>query len=161
MFSNSRRLPRLVSAIVVCQLAGIVGSVFTVSSIPTWYAGLEKPFFAPPNWLFGPVWLSLYTLMGVSLYLVWSRGADTRSVKTALSVFGIQLALNALWSVLFFGLRSPLLGLVEIAALWIAIAATIVLFYRVSRTAGLLLIPYIAWVTIAAALNGFIWTLNL
>jgi len=161
MYSNSRRLPRLVSAIVVCQLAGIVGSVFTVNSIPTWYAGLEKPFFAPPNWLFAPVWLSLYTLMGVSLYLVWSRGADTRSVKTALSVFGIQLVLNALWSVLFFGLRSPLLGLIEIAALWIAIAVTIVLFYRVSRTAGLLLIPYIAWVTIAAALNGFIWNLNL
>lgn len=161
MFSNSRRLPRLVSAIVVCQLAGVIGSVFTVSSIPTWYAGLEKPFFAPPNWLFAPVWLSLYTLMGVSLYLVWSRGVDDRSVRIALSVFGIQLVLNALWSILFFGLRSPLLGLVEIAALWIAIVATIVLFYRVSRTAGLLLIPYIAWVTIAAALNGFIWTLNL
>ncbi len=160
MFSNSRSLPRLVSAIAVCQLAGIIGSVFTVSSIPTWYAGLEKPFFAPPNWLFAPVWLSLYTLMGVSLYLVWSRGVDDRSVRAALSVFGIQLVLNALWSVLFFGLRSPLLGLIEIAALWIAIVATIVLFYRVSRAAGLLLVPYIAWVTIAAVLNGLIWSLN-
>lgn len=99
-------------------------------------------------------------MMGVSLYLVWSRGVDDRSVRAALSVFGIQLVLNALWSVLFFGLRSPLLGLIEIAALWIAIVATIVLFYRVSRAAGLLLVPYIAWVTIAAALNGFIWSLN-
>ncbi len=160
MFSN-RGLPRLVSAIVVCQLAGIIGSVFTISSIPTWYAELEKPFFAPPNWLFGPVWLALYTLMGVSLYLVWSRGIDNSSVRTALSFFGVQLVLNALWSVLFFGLRSPLLGLVEIVALWIAIVANIVLFYRISRAAALLLIPYIAWVTIAAALNGFIWSLNL
>ncbi|MCL4435674.1 MAG: tryptophan-rich sensory protein [Thaumarchaeota archaeon] len=156
-----RGLPRLISAIVVCQLAGVIGSIFTISSIPTWYAGLEKPFFAPPNWLFGPVWLSLYTLMGISLYLVWSRGADTRRGSLALTVFGVQLVLNALWSVLFFGLRSPILGLVEIAALWIMIAATIVLFYRVSRAAALLLIPYIAWVTIAAALNGFIWSLNL
>ncbi len=160
MFSN-RSLPRLVSAIVVCQLAGIIGSVFTISSIPTWYAELEKPFFAPPNWLFGPVWLALYTLMGVSLYLVWSRGIDNSSVRTALSFFGVQLVLNVLWSVLFFGLRSPLLGLVEIVALWIAIVANIVLFYRISRAAALLLIPYIAWVTIAAALNGFIWSLNL
>lgn len=151
----------MISAIVVCQLAGVIGSIFTISSIPTWYAGLEKPFFAPPNWLFGPVWLSLYTLMGISLYLVWSRGADTRRGSLALTVFGVQLVLNALWSVLFFGLRSPILGLVEIAALWIMIAATIVLFYRVSRAAALLLIPYIAWVTIAAALNGFIWSLNL
>jgi benzodiazapine receptor len=157
----SKRLPQLVSAIAVCQLAGVVGSFFTVNSIPTWYAGLEKPVFAPPNWLFGPVWISLYTLMGVSLYLVWRSGVDRRLVKTALSVFGVQLVLNAFWSILFFGLQSPLLGLIEIAALWIAIAVTIVLFFRVSRSAGLLLLPYIAWVTIAAVLNGFIWRLNL
>jgi benzodiazapine receptor len=158
MFTS--RLSRLVSAIVVCQLAGVVGSLFTVSSIPTWYAGLEKPFFAPPNWLFAPVWIFLYALMGVSLYIVWNQGTSKAAVRTAMYTFGVQLVLNALWSALFFGLESPLLGLVGIVALWVAIVVTIFRFYRVSKKAGLLLLPYIVWVTIATILNLSIWLLN-
>ena len=151
---------KLVLAIVICQLAGVVGSFFTTPSIPTWYASLQKPSFAPPNWLFAPVWITLFTLMGVSTYLVWNKGLQRRDVKTALFVFGIQLVLNALWSFLFFGLQSPFFGFIGIVVLWAAIALTIMSFYRVSKKAGLLLIPYIAWVSIAMILNISIWVLN-
>jgi benzodiazapine receptor len=141
-------------------MAGIVGSVFTMPSIPTWYASLAKPWFSPPNWLFGPVWITLYLLMGISLYLVWNRGLEARGVRKALSVFGIQLALNALWSFLFFGLLSPILGLIGILVLWAAILATIILFWQIDRRAGIILIPYIIWVTIATLLNLYILLLN-
>lgn len=151
---------KLLGGIGLCQLAGIVGSFFTMPSIPTWYAGLAKPFFTPPNWLFGPVWITLYTLMGISLYLVWQKGFKGRDSKIALSVFGVQLFFNSIWSIVFFGLQAPFYGFVVIAVLWAAIVATIVLFYKISKKAGLLLLPYITWVTLATALNFFIWTLN-
>jgi benzodiazapine receptor len=154
------RIARLVISILVCQMAGLIGSIFTMPSIPTWYASLAKPWFSPPNWLFGPVWITLYLLMGISLYLVWDRGLEKRGVKKALSVFGIQLVLNALWSFLFFGLLSPILGLVCIVMLWFAILASIILFYRIDRRAGIILLPYIIWVTIATLLNLYIWLLN-
>ena len=151
---------KVIASIVVCQLAGVIGALATSSAIQTWYVTLNKPFFTPPNWLFAPVWLTLYTLMGISLFLVWRLGVHDRPVQIALSLFGVQLLLNAFWSIAFFGLRSPLAGLLVILMLWIAIAATISKFLPLSKPAGLLLIPYILWVTIAAALNLAIVLLN-
>ncbi|RJP74064.1 MAG: tryptophan-rich sensory protein [Candidatus Zixiibacteriota bacterium] len=151
---------RLALAVVVCQLAGAVGSLFTRPAIPTWYAGLEKPFFTPPSWVFGPVWITLYLLMGIAAFLVWNKGWDRADVRAALAVFGLQLLLNVAWSALFFGLRSPLLGLVDIVLLWLAILLTAYLFFQISRPAGYLLLPYLLWVTYAAALNFSLWRLN-
>jgi benzodiazapine receptor len=151
---------RLIASVLICQLAGIIGSVFTVSSIPDWYAGLNKPWFTPPNWLFGPVWITLYTLMGISLYIVWNKGLDNKNVRSAITVFGIQLFLNSVWSIIFFGIQNTFIALSEIIMLWIAILVTIIKFYRIDRRASLLLVPYIVWVTIAALLNYFVWVLN-
>ena len=157
---KSRDILKLVVSIVVCQGAGFIGSVFTTDAIPTWYAALEKPVFTPPNWLFFPAWVTLYFLMAVAAFLVWRRGLDSAGVRTALIVFLVQLVLNALWSVVFFGLESPVWGVVVILILWVAILATIMLFSRISRAAALLLIPYILWVSFATALNISIWLLN-
>lgn len=151
---------KLIASLVICQLVGLLGAIFTGPAIPTWYAALEKPPFVPPEWTFSVVWTFLFLLMGISLYLVWNKGWDRRDVRLAIGVFGVQLFLNFLWSVLFFGMRLPLLGLVEIVFLWLAIVATIWLFYRISRTAGLLLLPYLAWVSFAALLNYYIWLFN-
>jgi translocator protein len=153
-------MKKLFISILICLFAGFIGSFFTSSAIPTWYATLQKPSFSPPNWVFFPVWTSLFIMMGISLFLVWQKGWEDKKVKTALYIFAGQLVLNILWSVAFFGLRSPLLGLVEIIILWIAILATILSFMKVSRTAAYLLIPYILWVSFAAILNFSIWALN-
>ncbi len=126
----------------------------------SWYDSLQKPFFTPPGWVFAPVWITLFTLMGIALYLIWESGTGRSEVKTALMLFGVQFALNVLWSFLFFGLRSPILGLIDIIILWVLIAATIRAFYGVKKSAAYLLIPYIAWVTVATALNGAIWLMN-
>ena len=150
---------KLIICILICQLAGIIGSLFTISSITSWYAKLYKPSFTPPDWLFGPVWLTLYALMGISLYLVWNEKSKG-NIKIPLVLFFTQLFLNALWSIMFFGFHLIFYGLVEIIIMWIFIALTIVSFYRVSRNAALVLIPYIAWVTIATSLNYFVWILN-
>ena len=151
---------KLIVSIAICLFAGFLGSFFTIPAIPTWYATLAKPSFAPPNWLFFPVWTTLFVMMGISLYLVWRRGLEGQQVKNALVIFAVQLILNVLWSAAFFGLRSPLSGLIEISILWISIAFTIMIFMKISRTAGLLLIPYIIWVSFAAILNFMIWRLN-
>ncbi|MCX6843538.1 MAG: tryptophan-rich sensory protein [candidate division WOR-3 bacterium] len=140
--------------------ASSIGSFATVRAIPTWYKGLAKPSFNPPNWLFGPAWTVLYLLMAVAAWLVWKQGVGAAGVKLALAVFLVQLILNALWSILFFGLRSPLAGMVDIVVLWLAILATVILFFRVSVPAGILLLPYIAWVSFAALLNAAILRLN-
>jgi benzodiazapine receptor len=153
-------LLRLAVSIAVCQLAGFVGSVFTRISVGTWYAALKKPSFTPPNWVFSPVWITLFVLMGIAAFLVWNKGLSDQKVKTALGIFAVQLILNVLWSVMFFGLRSPLAGLIEIAVLWVAILLTILYFFKVSNTAGILLIPYFLWVSFAAVLNFSIWKLN-
>lgn len=150
---------KLVISIVLCQLAGFLGSLFTTPAIPTWYKTLKKASFTPPDWIFSPVWISLYILMGISLFMVW-RKQDHPRFKIALIFFLIQLILNTLWSVVFFGLRSPLLGLIDIALLWVAILLTIQYCLRISRTAGLLLLPYILWVSFAVALNFSLWILN-
>ncbi|UCF70090.1 MAG: tryptophan-rich sensory protein [candidate division WOR-3 bacterium] len=160
---NKFRLPefwRLILSIGMCQFAGIIGSLFTTPQIPTWYASLQKPGFNPPNWIFGPVWITLYTLMGVAMFLVWRQYARSAHAKSAIETFVVQLLLNILWSVVFFGLKSPLGGLVIILLLWIAILATIIRFQKVSEIASFLLIPYILWVTFAALLNFAIFRLN-
>jgi len=153
-------LLKLLACLAVVLAAGGIGSLATARAIPTWYKGLTKPSFNPPNWLFGPAWTVLYLMMAVAAWLVWKQGMGAAGVKLALAVFLVQLVLNALWSVLFFGLRSPLAGMVGISGLWLAILATIILFFRVSTPAGVLLLPYIAWVTFAALLNAAILRLN-
>ncbi len=146
--------------IVACLAAGAIGFVFTRNAIPTWYAALEKPPFNPPNWLFAPVWTLLYILMGVAAFLVWRKGLENRQVRTALIVFLVQLILNALWSVVFFGLELPLYGFIVIVFLWLAILLTVLKFYRISLASSVLLWPYLLWVTFAAVLNESIWLLN-
>ena len=152
--------PKLIASVLICQLAGIIGSVFTVSSIPDWYANLNKPWFTPPNWLFGPVWVTLYTLMGISLYWIWERGPSKSNVRGALLVFFGQLVINAVWSIMFFGLQSPFYALILVAMLWSLILLTIYMFYKIEKKAGLILVPYMAWVTVATLLNYFVWVLN-
>ncbi len=151
---------KLVISIVVCQCAGIVGSLFTTPAIPTWYAALQKPSFTPPNWLFAPAWITLYLLMGIAAFLIWRAGLENKPVKTALYFFLIQLVLNSLWSVVFFGMQSPLYGVIVIIVLWLAILLTILKFARISAVAAWLLVPYILWVSFASALNISIWLLN-
>jgi tryptophan-rich sensory protein len=151
---------KLLISIVACQSAGLIGSIFTVKAIPTWYAALQKPSFTPPNWLFAPAWGTLYLFMGISAFLIWQRGLGNPQVKRALIVFLIQLALNTLWSVVFFGLESPLYGVIVIVALWIAILLTMLKFFKISAAAFWLLLPYLLWVTFAAVLNISVWILN-
>jgi len=138
---------------------GLVGGLATASSVATWYPTLDKPAWTPPDSLFGPVWTALYLMMGVAAWLVWRRAGKERA-RYPLALFALQLLLNAGWSLLFFGLRSPGLGLIEIALLWLAIAATLWAFARVQGWAALLLVPYLAWVSFAAALNLAIWRMN-
>lgn len=157
---ESREILALAAAVIICLSAGAIGSIFTFSSIPTWYAGLQKPDLAPPNWVFGPVWTTLYVMMGVSAFMIYRKGTKHKAVRQALAVFGVQLALNALWSILFFGMQSPLYGLVCIAALWLSIAACIAMFWKLSKPAAYLLVPYILWVSFASLLNFWIWQLN-
>lgn len=152
---QARHWLALAGFVAVCEAAGLIGTAFTVQAIPAWYALLVKPSFAPPNWLFGPVWTLLYLMMGTAAWLVWqSQRAG------ALKVFWLQLALNAAWTPLFFGLHNPLAGLVCIGLMWLAIVWTIVGFWRVSRPAAWLLVPYLAWVSFATALNLAIFLLN-
>jgi len=146
--------------IVVSELLGSLGSLATMQNIPLWYRGLIKPPLNPPNWIFGPVWTILFALMGIAAYLVFQKGLAKKPVKLALTWFGIQFALNILWSFLFFGAHSPAAGLVCIIVLWITIAGTIKSFLRVDRGAGYLLIPYLLWVLFAGYLNAAIFVLN-
>lgn len=155
-----KKILKLVIAILICQLAGVIGSIATFPSIPTWYAALNKPAFNPPNWIFGPVWTTLFTLMGIAAYLIWQVGYQYPKVKQALKIFALQLILNSFWSILFFGLQNPLAALIEILVLWATILTTIILFRRLSKVAGWLLIPYLLWVSFAAVLNLAIVVLN-
>jgi len=151
---------KLIIAIAVCELAGVVGSLFTTPSITGWYTEIIKPDFNPPSWVFAPVWTALFALMGIATFLIWKRGLDHRDVKIALGIFVGQLALNIAWSIIFFGLHSPGGALLEIVFLWIAILATIVAFAKISKIAAWLLVPYILWVSFAGYLNYAIWMLN-
>jgi tryptophan-rich sensory protein len=157
---TTTNLVKLIASIVLCQMAGVIGAIFTASAVPTWYTTLRKPPFTPPGWVFSPVWIALYLLMGVSAFLIWSKGWGDSRVRVALSLFAVQLVLNASWSLMFFGLRSPLAGLIDIVALWVFILLTTLYFFKVSYMAGALLVPYILWVSFAAILNFSIWRLN-
>src|SRR3989344_995304 len=163
MFILSRKglrrwMPALAAGLSVffAACAGIIGSMFTTEAIPTWYATLNKPWFNPPNWLFGPAWTTLYILMGLAAFLILKNYRQTKKGKQALVVYLIQLVLNAAWSIIFFGFYSPGAALIEIILLWVFILWTIIIFWRLRRTAGILLLPYIMWVSFAAILNFFI-----
>lgn len=156
-----KNVGKLIASVGICQLAGIIGSVFTAPEIAGWYQALQKPSFAPPGWAIGAVWIALFTLMGISLYLVWQRGVGNEGVKKGLIIFGIQLGLNIFWSYLFFGLHSPFFAFVEIIFLWFAILIAIYQFLKIDKTAAYLLIPYILWVSFATYLNFLIWKFNL
>lgn len=151
---------RIALAMGVCLFIGFVASLATQTSIVDWYPSLAKPWFNPPNWIFGPVWILMYVLMGVAAGIVWSKGFYHKWVKTGLYHFGFQLLLNGAWSLLFFGLKEPLWALIDIIALFIFLLLTIKWFKIVSNTAAYLLIPYAVWVLFAAALNFEIWRLN-
>jgi translocator protein len=178
-----KNILKLMIAVLLCELAGIIGSSFAMPAIRSWYYLLKKPPFSPPSWLFAPVWVILFLLMGISLYLAWSKNfeADVSGneaqkkawnpisaklwsgswrEENAILIFALQLILNILWPIMFFGLKSPGLALVEILMLWFAIFYTIVNFYRISRPAAYLLLPYILWVSFAAFLNFSIWWIN-
>jgi len=147
-------------AIGVCLGAGALGTIFTVSSIPTWYVHLIKPPFSPPNYLFGPVWTILYILMGISLALVWIKGVKSERVREGLMLFGVQLFLNTIWSPIFFGAKDLTLALIVIILMWFFILKTILAFGKINKTASYLLYPYIAWVSFASILNFSVWFLN-
>ncbi len=156
---KTKNILKFIGSIVICELAGIIGSVFTVSAIPTWYRTLQKPSFNPPSWVFGPVWTTLYFLMGIALFLICKR-ESTPETKRAIKTFSLQLSLNALWSIVFFGLKDIRLAFITIIALWIAILVTLIQFSKISKTAGALLVPYILWVTFASVLNYSLMVLN-
>jgi translocator protein len=174
---------KLIVSILICEFAGIVGSIFTAPAIKSWYYFLNKPSFSPPSWLFAPVWTILFLLMGIALYLAWSKDFTANILpnqtekkawnkiseklwlgswreENAALIFIIQLVLNIFWSVIFFGLKSPGFAFVEILMLWFAILYTIVNFYRISKTSACLLIPYLLWVSFAAFLNFSVWLIN-
>jgi len=147
------------------QLAGLFGSIFTAPAIPGWYAELAKPSFSPPNWIFAPAWLTLYLLMGIAVYFIWSSyakasGGQGRKVKTAFWLFWLHLFFNAIWSPIFFGLKNPGLAFVNIVIILIFIIILIIKFWPIKKLSACLLIPYLAWVGFASCLNYYIWILN-
>lgn len=155
------KITRILAVVVTCLAIGYFSGMVTRSAITTWYPTLIKPSFNPPNWIFAPVWSTLFVMMGVAAGLVWDRiEVEKEAVKKALIFFAIQLALNALWSYLFFGLQNPMLAGLEIIVLWLMIFETYIQFAKINKIAGYLFIPYLAWVSFAAVLNGSIWWLN-
>lgn len=157
---DTKEILRLIVSIVIVFLAGTVGTLYTLKEITTWYVTLVKPSWTPPNWAFGPIWTTLYVLIGISLYLVWKQGLDRIEVRIALLVFVVQLILNVVWSLVFFGTHNIFGGLVLVILLWISILANIIVFYHISKPGGLILIPYLIWVTIASYLNYSVFVLN-
>jgi len=143
-----------------CILIGSIGNFATAPNIETWFVFLKKPDWNPPSWLFAPVWTILFTMMGISSYIIWQKGIQKKKLYDALSVFAGQFVLNVLWSFLFFGFHSPLAAFVCIILLWGAIIKTILVFYKINRFAGWLLMPYLFWVSFASYLNFSIWILN-
>ncbi len=159
-FAGHKKIFKLFISIAICEIVGVIGSAFTFPSIPTWYAALEKPLFNPPNWIFAPVWTSLFALIGISLYLILEGGLENKRERTGLLIFGLQLVLNASWSFLFFGLHNIFYALLDIILLWFVILLTIHKFRGINRKAAYLLVPYLLWVSFAAVLNFYIWVLN-
>ncbi|HEX6977298.1 MAG TPA: TspO/MBR family protein [Patescibacteria group bacterium] len=154
---NIKNPKLLIACILLCEAAGILGSLFTFSSIPTWYKTLVKPDFSPPNWIFGPVWTTLYALMGASLYLIILK---VKNNKKAVAIFLLHLLLNTLWSIVFFGLKDITRALAVIVVLWIMILYIIISFAKIDKKAAIILLPYLAWVSFATLLNYSLWRLN-
>ena len=157
--TGQRQVVGLAISILICFAAAGIGSLLTRPAIDVWYATLRKPTWTPPNWIFGPVWSTLYLAMAVASWLVWRR-AGLSGAKLALALFGVQLLFNVGWSAIFFGLRMPGPAFAEIVILWLLILATTAAFWPVLRVAGWLMVPYLLWVMFAAALNWAIWRLN-
>lgn len=156
-----QKILRIATVIMTCLAVGYISSIVTRENIPTWYALINKPFFTPPNWVFAPVWTLLYIMMGFAAGSVWNKiDTDEANVKKAFLFFLIQLALNALWSYLFFGLHNPMLASFEIILLWLMIYETYVQFKKIDKISGYLLLPYLAWVSFATLLTFSIWYLN-
>lgn len=148
------KILKLIFCIGICEVVGIGGALFTSPAVSSpWYTTLEKPFFNPPSWLFSPVWIVLYALMGIALYLVWSY-------KSLMILFFVHLFFNGLWSIIFFGLRNPFYAFLDIIILWILILILVFKFFKIRKTAGYLLLPYLFWVSFAAILNYCLWILN-
>lgn len=160
MQTTARSILILIAFLVACFAAAGIGSLFTFQSVRTWYPDLAKPSGTPPPWVFGPVWTTLYILMAVAAWRVWSTAGGWSAARTALTIFFAQLILNALWSAIFFGARSPGTAFAEIVLLWMVILATTVAFWKISALAGALMLPYLIWVSYAARLNFWIWRLN-
>ena len=155
------KISKILVVVVTCLVVGYFSGMVTRSAITTWYPTLVKPSFNPPNWIFAPVWTILYIMMGVAGGMVWNRiEQDAENVKKAFMFFIIQLALNAIWSLLFFYLHNPFLALIEIVLLWLMIFETYTQFKKIDKVAGMLLVPYLVWVSFAMVLNGSIWWLN-
>lgn len=157
---NMEKIIKIVLVTLVCVSLGYLSGTVTRESVATWYPTLEKPIFNPPNWIFAPVWTLLYIMMGIAAGLVWTSDSDVKIVKKGLGFFLVQFALNIIWSYIFFGLHNPFLALIEIVLLWLLIWETYSVFKKISKTAGYLLIPYLAWVGFATILNAGIWWLN-
>lgn len=155
-----QKVLKIILVVVVCVTIGYLSGMVTRDSITTWYPTLRKPVFNPPNWIFGPVWSVLYVMMGIAAGIIWTSNFEEKIVKKALGFFAIQLALNALWSYLFFGLHNPLLAFIEIIILWLLIFETYNQFRKIDKVASYLLLPYLAWVGFATVLNFSIWWLN-
>ena len=151
---------KLFISILIPLLVGAISGFFTSSGVNGWYALANKPWFNPPNWIFAPVWTTLYVLMGIALFLVWKADADKSIKQTAIILFTLQLALNFFWSIIFFKLQQPGWAFVEIILMWLMILLTILWFGKINATAAWLLVPYICWVSFASVLNYSIWKLN-
>jgi len=156
-----KKISKLILSVIICELIGGMGAIFTTPAIQGWYNTIQKPSFNPPNWLFGPVWISLFFLMGVSLYFVLEKDLKDKEVRRGLEIFVFQFFLNVLWSFMFFYLEEPFPAFIEIISLLSAILATILQFFKIDKKAAYLLLPYLIWVTIATILNFSIWRLNL
>lgn len=154
------KILKLTVSIAACLSAGVIGSFFTTQSVASWYLTIQKPPITPPDWIFAPVWTLLYVLMGIAFFLIWIKNLETLPYKHALMIFSFQLLLNVLWSIVFFGCQWIAGGLVVITALWGTILWTIKAFFFFSKTASLLLVPYIIWVGYAVLLNGWIFFIN-
>ena len=160
MGTKKIHIGKLALAILIAQSAGLIGALFTSSAIPSWYANLARPEFSPPNWIFGPVWTTLYTLIGISLYIVWTRHVGGHLRTAWLRLFWVQLVLNALWSIIFFGMKNLGLAFAEILVLLATIAGLVGLGFAFDKRVSFLLLPYLAWVSFAMYLNYAIWQLN-
>ena len=159
--ADGRSIAKLAGTVAACQAAGGIGAWLSREGLREWYPKIQKPSFTPPGWVFGPTWTLLYALMGTSLWLAEERGEDNGATKqTSRVLFGAQLFLNLLWTYVFFGRRAPGWALAEVAVLLVAIAATAASFSKVSRTAALLLVPYLLWTSFASVLNFSVWRLN-